>query len=205
MIILTFASICVSLLVPDKNNHIFEFSMAGIKVKDKEFELSITAAFIDEAVQKIAAEINRDYEGKDPLFISILNGSFIFAADLMRKITIPCQISFVKFSSYSGMASTKDVKELIGLNEDINGRHLIVVEDIVDTGLTIDRLLQDLKKFKPASVKLASFLFKKEAFKKNFKIDYLGITIPNEFVIGYGLDYDGYGRNLPDIYKMVES
>jgi hypoxanthine phosphoribosyltransferase len=179
--------------------------MAGIKVKDKEFELSITAAFIDEAVQKIAAEINRDYEGKDPLFISILNGSFIFAADLMRKITIPCQISFVKFSSYSGMASTKDVKELIGLNEDINGRHLIVVEDIVDTGLTIDRLLQDLKKFKPASVKLASFLFKKEAFKKNFKIDYLGITIPNEFVIGYGLDYDGYGRNLPDIYKMVES
>jgi hypoxanthine phosphoribosyltransferase len=132
--------------------------MAGIKVKDKEFELSITAAFIDEAVQKIAAEINRDYEGKDPLFISILNGSFIFAADLMRKITIPCQISFVKFSSYSGMASTKDVKELIGLNEDINGRHLIVVEDIVDTGLTIDRLLQDLKKFKPASVKLASFL-----------------------------------------------
>jgi hypoxanthine phosphoribosyltransferase len=179
--------------------------MGRIKVKDKEFELSITACYIHGIIQKMAEEINRDYEGKDPLFLSILNGSFIFAADLMRKITIPCQISFVKYSSYSGMASSKDVKELIGLNEDINGRHLIVVEDIVDTGLTIDRLLQDLKKFKPASVRLACFSFKKEAFKKDFNIDYLGIIIPNEFVIGYGLDYDGYGRNLPDIYKMVKS
>jgi hypoxanthine phosphoribosyltransferase len=178
--------------------------MARIKVKDKEFELSITASVIEATVQKIATEINRDYEGKDPLFLAILNGSFIFAADLMRKITILCQISFVKFSSYSGTASTKAVKELIGLNEDINGRHLIIVEDIVDTGLTMDKFLQDLKEYKPASVKLACFSFKKEAFKKDFKIDYLGITIPNEFVVGYGLDYDGYGRNLPDIYKMVK-
>jgi hypoxanthine phosphoribosyltransferase len=178
--------------------------MARIKVKDKEFELSIAASVIDATVQKIATEINRDYEGKDPLFLAILNGSFIFAADLMRKITIPCQISFVKFSSYSGTASTKDVKELIGLNEDINGRHIIIVEDIVDTGLTMDKFLQALKKYKPASVKLACFSFKKEAFKKDFNIDYLGIIIPNEFVIGYGLDYDGYGRNLPNIYKMTK-
>jgi hypoxanthine phosphoribosyltransferase len=179
--------------------------MARIKVKDKEFELSITASVIDETVQKLAAEINHDYEGKDPLFLAILNGSFIFAADLIRKITIPCQISFVKFSSYSGTASTKDVKELIGLNEDIKGRHVIIVEDIVDTGLTMDKFLQDLKKHEPASVKLACFSFKKEAFKKDFNIDYLGITIPDEFVIGYGLDYDGYGRNLQDIYKIAMS
>jgi hypoxanthine phosphoribosyltransferase len=176
--------------------------MVRIKVKDKEFELSITASVIDETIQNMATEINMDYEGKDPLFLAILNGSFIFAADLMRKISIPCQISFVKFSSYSGTSSTKDVKELIGLNEDIKGRDIIIVEDIVDTGLTMDKFLQELKKYEPASVKLACFSFKKEAFKKDFNIDYLGITIPNEFVIGYGLDYDGYGRNYADIYKM---
>ncbi len=202
---LTFGSICVSLLVPDKNSDIFEFRMATIKVKDKEFEISIDASAIDTAVQKMAIEINKDYEGKNPLFLAILNGSFVFAADLIRKITIPCQISFVKLSSYSGTTSTEDVKELIGLNEDISGRHLIIVEDIVDTGITLEKLLMDLEKFKPASVKLACFTFKKEAFRKNFRIDYLGITIPNEFVVGYGLDYDGYGRNLPDIYKIVKS
>ncbi len=177
--------------------------MARIKVKNREFELSITESFIEETVQKIATKINRDYEGKNPLLLSILNGSFVFAADLVRKITIPCQISFVKLSSYSGPDSTENVKKLIGLNEDINGRHLIIIEDIVDTGLTMEILLKNLEEFKPASVRLACLIFKKEAFKKDFHIDYLGITIPNEFVVGYGLDYDGYGRNLPDIYKMV--
>ena len=179
--------------------------MTPIKVKDKDFEISIDAFTIDAAVQKMANDINRDYEGKNPLFLAILNGSFVFAADLIRKITIPCQISFVKLASYSGTSSTEEVRELIGLNEDLSGRHLIIVEDIVDTGITLERLLQDLEKFKPASVKLACFTFKKEAFKKNFRIDYLGITIPNESVVGYGLDYDGYGRNLPDIYKIVKS
>jgi len=179
--------------------------MTTIKVKDKDFEMSIDASAIDAAVQKMAVEINRDYEGKNPLFLAILNGSFVFAADLIRKIIIPCQISFVKLSSYSGTASTENIKELIGLNEDIKGRHLIVVEDIVDTGLTLDKFLQDLEKFEPASVKLACFTFKKAAFQKSFRIDYLGITIPNDFVVGYGLDYDGYGRNLPDIYKIVSS
>ena len=179
--------------------------MAIIKVKDKDFEISIDASVIAAAVQKMAIEINRDYESKNPLFLAILNGSFIFAADLIRKITIPCQISFVKLSSYSGTASTTIIKELIGLNEDISGRHLVIIEDIVDTGLTLEKFLQDLEKFEPASIKLACFTFKKEAFKKSFRIDYLGITIPNEFIVGYGLDYDGYGRNLPDIYKIVKS
>jgi hypoxanthine phosphoribosyltransferase len=179
--------------------------MGTIKVNDKDFEISIDAKTIDAAVQKMAVEINRDYEGKNPLFLAVLNGSFVFAADLIRKITIPCQISFVKLSSYSGTASTENVKELIGLNEDIKGRHLVIVEDIVDTGLTLDKFFHDLEQYEPASVRLASFTFKKEAFKKSFRIDYLGITIPNEFVIGYGLDYDGYGRNLPDIYKIVTS
>ncbi len=178
--------------------------MTSIKVKDKEFEKSIDASVIDSAVKRIAFEINRDYDVKNPLFLSILNGSFVFAADLLRKITIPCQISFVKLASYSGPASTEKVKELIGLNEDIKERHVIIVEDIVDTGLTLQILLKKLEEYHPASIKLACLTFKKEAFKKDFKIDYLGITIPNEFVIGYGLDYDGYGRNLPDIYKMLK-
>jgi len=202
---LTFGSIYVSLLVSDKNSDIFEFIMATIKVKDKDFEISIDASVIAAAVKRMAIEINRDYEGKHPLFLAILNGSFVFAADLIRKITIPCEISFVKLASYSGTASTEDVKELIGLNEEITGRHLVIVEDIVDTGITLEKLLKDIEKFEPASVRLACLTFKEKAFKKSFRIDYLGITIPNEFVVGYGLDYDGYGRNLPDIYKIVKS
>jgi len=202
---LTFGSIYVSLLVSHKISDIFEFIMATIKVKDKDFEISIDANTIDAAVKRMAIEINRDYEGKHPLFLAILNGSFVFAADLIRKITIPCEISFVKLASYSGTASTEDVKELIGLNEEITGRHLVIVEDIVDTGITLEKLLKDIEKFEPASVRLACLTFKEKAFKKSFRIDYLGITIPNEFVVGYGLDYDGYGRNLPDIYKIVKS
>ncbi|MGE5424429.1 MAG: hypoxanthine phosphoribosyltransferase [Syntrophothermus sp.] len=179
--------------------------MSLIQVKDKTFEVSIPAAKINDIVEEMAARINEDYEGKNPLFLSILNGSFIFAADLMRKITIPCEITFVKFSSYTGTSSTEKVKELIGLNEDISGRHVIVIEDIVDTGITMELLLKDLENFRPASVKLACFTFKPEAFKKTFPIDYVGIRIPNDFIVGYGLDYDGYGRNLPEIYKIVNS
>ncbi|HSN50133.1 MAG TPA: hypoxanthine phosphoribosyltransferase [Bacteroidales bacterium] len=176
-----------------------------IKVKDKEFQISIPAVKINLIVQELANQINRDYEGKNPIFLSILNGSFIFAADLIRKITIPCEISFVKFSSYSGTSSTENVKELIGLSEDVGGRHVIIIEDIVDTGITMELLLEDVKKLNPASVKLACFTFKPEAFRKTFRIDYLGISIPNDFIVGYGLDYDGYGRNLPDIYKVSEA
>jgi hypoxanthine phosphoribosyltransferase len=176
-----------------------------VRVKDKEFEISIPASAIEEAVQRMADEINRDYEDKSPLFLAILNGSFVFAADLIRKITIPCEISFVKLSSYSGTSTTNKVREMIGLTEDIAGRHVIILEDIVDTGITLDHLIQDLEKLNPAEVKVACFTFKPEAFQKNFRIDYLGISIPNDFIVGYGLDYDGFGRNLPDIYKIVNS
>jgi hypoxanthine phosphoribosyltransferase len=179
--------------------------MSAIKVKDKVFEISIAASTIEAVVQKIADALNRDYTGKNPLFISILNGSFIFAADLIRKITIPCQISFVKLSSYAGTSSTKTVKEIIGLTEDIKGRHVVIIEDIVDTGLTLDKFLKDIEKYEPASVKLACLTFKEKAFEKDFQIDYLGMKIEKEFVVGYGLDYDGYGRNLPDIYKEVKT
>jgi len=176
-----------------------------VKVKDKEFEISISSATIETAVQRMADEINRDYADKSPLFLAILNGSFVFAADLIRKVTIPCQISFVKLASYSGTTSTNQVREMIGLNEDITGRHIIILEDIVDSGITLDHLIHDLEKLNPADVKVACFTFKPEAFKKAFRIDYLGISIPNDFIVGYGLDYDGFGRNLPDIYKIISS
>ncbi len=179
--------------------------MPMVKVKDKEFEISISSATIETAVQRMADEINRDYADKSPLFLAILNGSFVFAADLIRKVTIPCQISFVKLASYSGTTSTNQVREMIGLNEDIAGRHIIILEDIVDSGITLDHLIHDLEKLNPADVKVACFTFKPEAFKKTFRIDYLGISIPNDFIVGYGLDYDGFGRNLPDIYKIVAS
>jgi len=177
--------------------------MSIIQVKDKLFQPFIDARTIETAVDGIAVQINRDYEGKNPLLLAVLNGAFIFAGDLMRKLTIPCEISFVKYASYSGTASTEKVKKLIGVNEELTGRHVIVIEDIVDTGITMDRLLNDIRKKRPADLKLACFCFKPAAFVKSFKIDYLGMAIPNDFIVGYGLDYNGYGRNLPEIYKIA--
>jgi len=176
--------------------------MEIVEVKDKVFKRFISGHQIKQVVQEIATRIEADYKGQNPLLLAVLNGAFIFAADLMRALTIPCQISFVKYASYVGTKSTEDVKELIGLNEDIKGRHIIVVEDIVDSGITMDHLLRDLKNYNPASVKLACCFLKPEAFIKSFNIDYLGMEIPNDFIVGYGLDYDGYGRNLPEIYKL---
>jgi len=178
--------------------------MTLVKVKDKEFETFIPALQIEEVVQQLADRINADFEGKNPLFLAILNGSFVFAADLIRKISIPCNISFVKFASYSGIATTGTVKELIGLNEEIKGRHIILLEDIIDTGNTIELILADLVRLNPADVKVACFCHKPDAFRKSYKIDYIGMDIPDEFIVGYGLDYDGFGRNLPDIYKIVK-
>jgi hypoxanthine phosphoribosyltransferase len=178
--------------------------METVQVKDRQFSVFIPASQIESVVAEMAGSINRDYEGKKPLFLAILNGSFVFAADLLRKINIPCNISFVKFSSYQGTETTSNVKQLIGLNEDIKGRHIILVEDIVDTGITLDLLLNELQKHEPADVKIACFCHKPDAFRKSYKIDYVGMNIPNEFIVGYGLDYDGYGRNLPDIYKIVK-
>ena len=178
--------------------------MTKVQVRELVFEKFISREVIDAAVQKVADDINRDFEGKNPLLLAILNGAFIFASDLMRKITIPCEISFVKFASYQGTMTTAKVKELIGIDEDLENRHVIIVEDIVDTGITMDKLLCDVNLKNPAEVKVACFCFKPEAFQKDFPIDYVGLKIPNDFIVGYGLDYNGYGRNLPDIYKVVE-
>ena len=177
--------------------------MENLLVKDKYFKKFIDASAIEAGVRNIAEAINKDYKDKNPLFLCVLNGAFIFAADLLRKIRCNCQVSFVKFASYSGTSSKGEIKTMIGLNEDLHDRHIIIVEDIIDTGLTIDHLLKELRKDKPADVRIACFCFKPDAFKKSFKIDYLAIEIPNEFVVGYGLDYDGYGRNLPHIYKIT--
>ncbi|MEI7981607.1 MAG: hypoxanthine phosphoribosyltransferase [Bacteroidota bacterium] len=179
--------------------------MTKVKVRELVFEKFITADEIEAAVQQVADRINHEYEGKNPLLLAILNGAFIFASDLMRKITIPCEISFVKYASYSGTLTTSKVRELIGVEENLKGRHIIVVEDIVDTGITMDKLLQDIREKNPIDVKVACFCFKPEAFMKSFAIDYLGMSIPNDFIVGYGLDYNGQGRNLPEIYKVVKS
>jgi len=176
--------------------------MEIVEVKGKIFRKFISRQKIDHAVSTLAGRINIDYARKNPLLIGVLNGAFIFAADLIRKMEIPCQISFVKYASYTGTQSSKKVNELIGLNEEIRGRHILVVEDIVDSGITMDHLLKELHKYRPLSVRLACFCLKPDAFVKDFSIDYLGMEIPNDFVVGYGLDYDGYGRNLPDIYIL---
>ena len=177
--------------------------MKIIKVKDKEFKLSITADEINNAVENLARQLNHDLKDKNPLFLVVLNGAFIFAADLYRKITIDSEISFVKLASYSGTSSTSDVKELIGLNEKLKGRTVVILEDIIDTGTTMQYLMNKLLYLGVAEVKLAALLFKPSAFRESYNIDYLGLEIPNEFIVGYGLDYDGFGRNYADIYKIV--
>ena len=177
--------------------------MSTVKIKDKEFAINLSAGEIQGFVQQVADQINRDLCNDNPLFVIILNGCFMFAGDLFKKVNFPCEISFIKLTSYIGTESTSNVKTLIGINENIKGRKIVIVEDIIDTGITIDHLLIQLEKFQPAEIKIATLLFKPNAFQKNFKIDYIGKEIPNDFIIGYGLDYDGYGRNLPDIYKIV--
>lgn len=172
-----------------------------ITIKDKQFKPYIGAQQIHEAVKSIAKKINAELSNDFPIFLVVLNGSFMFAADLLREVTIPCEISFIKLSSYSGTSSSGNVTELIGLNEDLNGRTVVVVEDIVDSGNTLEKLINSLSKTK--HIKVAAALFKPDAYKKNHKIDYVGLTISNEFVVGYGLDYDGQGRNLKDIYILA--
>ena len=177
--------------------------MKTIKVKDKDFRLSIGAEVINEAIERIAFQLNRDLIGKKPVFLVVLNGAFIFAADLYRKIEIESEISFVKLASYSGTESTSDVKELIGLNEKLRGRTVVILEDIIDSGTTMHYLVNKLNYLGVAEVLLVALLFKPSAFREDFRIDYLGMEIPNDFIIGYGLDYDGFGRNYRDIYKIV--
>jgi hypoxanthine phosphoribosyltransferase len=178
--------------------------MNKVKVHDKEFSISINGEEIDKAVQSVANQINRDLEGKNPLFLVVLNGAFMFASDLLKKITIPCEVSFVKLSSYVGTQTTHTVRELIGLDEVLTDRNVVIVEDIIDTGITMGVTIGKLKNLRAADVKIATLLFKPKAFEKDYKIDYIGMNIPNDFIVGYGLDYNGHGRNLPNIYKIIE-
>ena len=178
--------------------------MDTIQIKDKQFTVSIKAHDIQREVIRVANEINRDLEGKNPLFLSVLNGSFMFTSDLMKHITIPCEVSFVKLASYQGVASTGTIMEVIGLNEDIAGRTVVIVEDIVDTGLTMQRLVESLGTRHPESIHIASLLVKPDKLKVDLDIQYIAMNIPNDFIVGYGLDYDGFGRNYPDIYTVVE-
>lgn len=175
-----------------------------IKVHDKQFESYLTSSEIQAKIQEMASDINADYQGKEVIFISVLNGSFMFMSDLAKKIKLDCQISFVKVSSYSGTSTSGRVDELIGLNTDITGKHIVVVEDIVDTGITMNKIFSYLSSFEPASLKIASLLFKPDAFAGKHKPDYVGFVIPNKFVVGYGLDYNELGRNFDEIYKLKE-
>lgn len=177
--------------------------LESVILKDKTFKPYLSAEEIAEVVKATAEKINQDFEEKEVLFIAILNGSFIFAADLVRHINVKHTISFVKVASYEGMSSTGTVKKIIGLMDALEGKHVVIIEDIVDTGNTLDKLLPTLEAEKPASLSLCTLLFKPEAFKANFEIAYVGKEIPNKFIVGYGLDYDGYGRNLPDIYQIA--
>ena len=188
--------------ITDKNYSLI-FFMKTVKIKDKEFALSITSDEIHKAVSNIAKKINTDLTGKNPVFLVVLNGSFMFASDLFKQLTIPCEMSFIKVTSYQGTSSTEDVKTLIGLSENIKGRTIVVIEDIVDTGHTIEDIKNSLKQKDPAEIYFCTCLFKPKAYLKSIKLDYIGIEIPNDFIIGYGLDYDGFGRNYPDIYKIV--
>lgn len=179
--------------------------MTAIRLGDKTFVPYLPEKKIQEAVREVAGMINRDLAGQKPLFLVVLNGSFLFAADLVRDIEMECEVSFVKLASYQGTSSSGSVKELVGLGENIEGRHVIVVEDIVDTGNTIVHIAEQLQPKKPASLRIATLLFKPSAYKKEIPIDYKGIEIPNDFIVGYGLDYDGLGRNLRDIYVIKEN
>ena len=178
--------------------------MSVIRVHDKNFEPYLSSQDILAAVKRLSAEISRDYDGKRPLFIAILNGAFMFASDLFKGVTIEAEISFIKLASYKGTKSTGRVLTAIGLDADLYQRHVIIVEDIVDTGKTLDQFLPKLTHQQPASLKICALLHKPEATINPIKIDYLGFTIPNKFVVGYGLDYDSLGRNLPEIYKLAE-
>lgn len=177
--------------------------MSSLKVHDKEFIPYISALEIADEIERMAEAINKDYEGKKPLFIAILNGAFIFAADLFKKINVEAEICFIKLASYKGVKSTGKVITAIGLDTEIYNRDVIIVEDIVDTGKTLSQFLPTLEHQHPASLKIAALLHKPSATIHELKIDYLGFTIPDKFVLGYGLDYDGLGRNIKEIYQLV--
>ena len=179
--------------------------MSRVRILDKEFETTYDEHKMQEVVSAVAEQINKDLDGQDPLFLCVLNGAFMFASDLMKRVSIPLNISFVKLASYSGMQSTGKMKELIGLNEDISGRVVVIVEDVVDTGMTIESLKKQIEERGAKKVLVATLLFKPGSCKiAGWRPDYVGIDIPNDFIVGYGLDYDGYGRNIPEIMTLIK-
>lgn len=178
--------------------------MTRIRVHDKNFEPYLSAERIAEKIREVAGQLNRDYADKRPLFIAILNGAFMFASDLFKEVNIEAEISFIKLASYKGTKSSGHVITAIGLDMDLIGRHVVIVEDIVDTGKTLSEFLPQLEHQQPASMKIAALLHKPEATVYPIQVDYLGFSVPNKFLLGYGLDYDGLGRNIPSIYHLVE-
>ncbi|MBO5693460.1 MAG: hypoxanthine phosphoribosyltransferase [Tidjanibacter sp.] len=175
-----------------------------VTLHDKTFELSIPHAEIAEAVQRVADRLNEDYKGVDtPLFLGVLNGAFMFMGELMPRIDLTCEVQFVKIASYVGTASTGKVQDLIGINGSVEGRHIIIVEDVVDTGESMEHMLEMLKGYKPASVAIATLLYKPTKFTKSYEVKYRAMDIPDDFIVGFGLDYNDIGRNLKDIYTIV--
>ena len=175
-----------------------------VQVHGRYFKPFIGEEAIQIEVSRLAREMNRDLAGKDPLFLGILNGAFMFASDLYKQLTFPCQITFLKLASYSGTESSGSVKQLIGINRDLKDRVVVVLEDIVDTGVTLETIIRQLSGYEPQEIRVATFLHKPDATVKEVKLDYVGMEIPNDFILGYGLDYDGYGRNFKEIYQLVE-
>ncbi|SFQ46953.1 phosphoribosyltransferase [Hymenobacter arizonensis] len=174
-----------------------------ITIHKKAFRPYLSVAQLDEAVTALAARLNADYAGREPLFVVVLTGAFMFASDLLKHITEPCEIVFIRVASYEGTGSSGVVQEIMGLREEVQGRHLIIVEDIVDTGTTMHHLVPKLQANGPASVEIATLFFKPESLRHKIDLRYVALEIPNDFVVGYGLDYDGLGRNLPDVYVAV--
>ena len=177
--------------------------MKQVTIEDKTFGIYIQDKEIQQAIQKIANEMNVLYADKKPIFISVLNGAFMFTADLLKKIEVPCELSFIKLSSYSGTTSTGTVKEIVGLQEEISGRDVIVIEDIIDTGITMQKIISQLESKNPASIRIATLLLKPDSVKVPINPDFVCFSIPDKFVVGYGLDLNGIGRNLPDIYQLI--
>jgi len=178
--------------------------MTRVRLHDKEFEPFLPASEVAAAIDRLAVELTAKYDGKRPLFLGVLNGAFFFASELLKRLPIECEISFVKVASYHGTRSTGTVSQLIGLNEKIEGRHVVILEDIVDTGGTVRHIMDILAERHPASVSVATLLFKPDAYTQNVPIEHVAIRIPNAFVVGSGLDHDGLGRNLGGLYKIVE-
>jgi len=179
--------------------------MKTILLSDKKFKLFINRSQVRTSIENVANRINSDYEGKEIIFVVVLNGAFMFAADLVRKVKPVCRLTFVKVSSYQADKSSGVVMELIGLTEDLHDKHVILIEDIIDTGFTLDHIINQIRtNYKPESIAVASLLFKPQSFRKSIEIKYVGIEIPNDFIVGWGLDYNGYGRNLEDIYVITQ-